>query len=141
MKIGVFMCVVGLMTCVPVLAHADPCKAVPDRGPAPSYVAPGSVFVGPVTYVGDGDSLCVGVGRKPAELVEVRLADFYAAELHDAGGSKAKALLVQLAMGKRVRCPAQNKSYDRIVAVCTLNDVSLGTRLRELGSPEGGRGR
>ena len=44
-------------------AKADPCKAIPDRGPMPSYLHRGAHFSGPVVYVGDGDSLCVAVGR------------------------------------------------------------------------------
>lgn len=47
----------------PVTALADPCKAIPEKGPLPSYLARGSTFTGTVTYVGDGDSLCVAVGR------------------------------------------------------------------------------
>ena len=38
-------------------AHADPCKAIPDKGPMPDYLSPGARFAGPVAYVGDGDSL------------------------------------------------------------------------------------
>ncbi len=37
-------------------AKADPCKAIPDRGPMPSYLHRGAHFSGPVVYVGDGDS-------------------------------------------------------------------------------------
>ncbi|HEY2355973.1 MAG TPA: hypothetical protein VGH86_00880 [Phenylobacterium sp.] len=62
-------------------AAADPCKAIPDRGPAPAYLSSGATFSGPVVYVGDGDSLCVAVGEGPQNWVEVRLADFYAPEL------------------------------------------------------------
>jgi hypothetical protein len=43
-------------------AWADPCKAIPDRGPMPPELAPGRRFAGPVVYVGDGDSLCVALG-------------------------------------------------------------------------------
>lgn len=57
-------------------ATADPCKAIPDRGPMPSYLHRGAHFSGPVVYVGDGDSLCVAAGQGPANWVEIRLEDF-----------------------------------------------------------------
>lgn len=123
-------------------ALADPCKAVPDKGPAPAWLKRGAEFSGRVVYVGDGDSLCVdarGVG--PAGWVEVRLADFYAPELHDAGGAEAKRELERIAKGRRVECIAQKQSYDRIVAACLLNGRSLGVMMEGAGIEEGGRGR
>jgi endonuclease YncB( thermonuclease family) len=110
-------------------ALADPCEA-----PLPS---PGTVFSGPVEYLGDGDSLCV---RTAAGLVEVRVADFYAPELHEPGGPEAKATAQRLFMGRTLRCEALHRSYDRIVARCTLAGESIGDLLREAGVPEGGRG-
>ena len=83
------------------LALADPCKAIPDRGSMPGYLSPGSTFSGPVAYVGDGDSMCVAVGQGPENWVEVRVADFYAPELHAAGGAQAKAALERVTEGKR----------------------------------------
>jgi endonuclease YncB( thermonuclease family) len=110
-------------------AAADPCKAIPDRGPAPAYLSPGSTFAGPVVYVGDGDSLCVAVGDGPQAWVEVRLADFYAPELHEPAGPAAKAALTRLAMGKRATCRADHQSYDRMVARCEIGGRSaLGRR-------------
>lgn len=109
-------------------AEADPCEApLPKRG---------EVFSGPVAYIGDGDSLCV---RTAAGLVEVRVADFYAPELNEPGGREAKAVLSSIAMGQRVTCAAQHRSYDRIVAVCVLSGVSIGDRMRRAGVVEGGR--
>lgn len=81
-------------------AKADPCKAIPDRGPMPPYLHRGAHFSGPVVYVGDGDSLCVAVGQGPANWVEIRLEDFYAPELHSPTGPAAKAALERLAMGR-----------------------------------------
>lgn len=125
-KGATFLFALGLATA----AHADPCEApLPKRG---------AVFAGPVTYVGDGDSLCVG---SSAGWVEVRVADFYAPELHDAGGRQAKAALARIAMGRRVRCVAGKRSYDRVVARCTLKRRSLGDLMRAAGVREGGRGR
>jgi micrococcal nuclease len=70
-----------LFASVATAAHADPCKAIPDRGPMPAYPTRGKTFSGPVVYIGDGDGLCVAVGQGPDAWVEVRLADFYAPDL------------------------------------------------------------
>lgn len=139
-------------------AQADPCKAIPDHGRAPDYLHRGNQFTGPVVYVIDGDGLCVDVGSNShvegsaekgtrivsfpgASWVEVRIADFYAPELHEPGGPEAKAALERIAKGQAVACVADHQSYDRIVAVCTLQGVSLGDRMRAAGIVEGGRGR
>jgi len=129
------------VACLASAALADPCRAIPDRGPLPSYLYPGASFSGPVTYVGDGDSLCVAVGSGPENWVEVRLADFYAPELHKAGGEQAKAALGRITRGRRVECEAGRQSYDRVVAHCYLGGQSLGDLMRSAGVPEGGRGR
>jgi micrococcal nuclease len=129
-----------LALALPGLALADPCRAIPDHGPAPAYLHRGAEFSGRVAYVGDGDSLCVALGPSPAAWVEVRLADFYAPELHGAGGEAAKAALVRLAYGRRVECVADHQSYDRIVATCWLNGRSLGDLLASTGEAQGGRG-
>lgn len=122
-------------------AMADPCTAVPDRGPTPASLRPGAVFSGPVAYVVDGDGLCVATGPSPSAWVEVRLADFYAPELSEPGGEAAKAALARVAKGRRVECEARGRTYDRIAAVCTLQGVGLGDLLRRAGVREGGRGR
>jgi micrococcal nuclease len=106
----------------------------------PPYLRPGAVFKGPVVYVGDADSLCVGVGPRGVGWVEVRLADFYGPELQEPGGPAAKASLERIAMGRTVICTAGRRSYDRVVARCTLQGVSLGDRMRSAGVAEGGRG-
>ena len=121
-------------------AMADPCTAIPDRGPMPSYLSRGATFSGPVTYVGDGDSLCVAVGQGPANWVEVRVADFYAPELSAPGGKEAKAALERVAKGKRAVCTAQHRSHDRVVAVCTINGRSVADLMRRAGIAEGGNG-
>lgn len=122
-------------------AMADPCEAIPDRGPMPAYLRPGATFTGPVVYVGDGDSLCVGVGQRPTGWVEVRIADFYAPELHAPGGEAAKATLVRIAMGKLAVCVAEHRTHDRIAAVCRIGYRSVGDLMRAAGVREGGRGR
>lgn len=131
---------VALALCLPAAAWADPCRAIPDHGALPSYLAPGSSFTGPVVYVGDGDSLCVGTGPGGSEWVEVRLADFYAPELSSPEGPAAKRALEHLAMRREVSCVAQHQSYDRIVARCELEGRSLGDLLRGGGGSEGGNG-
>lgn len=121
-------------------AHADPCKAIPDRGPMPSYLYKGARFSGPVVYVGDGDSLCVAVGEGPANWVEVRLEDFYSPELHSQSGPKAKAALERAAMGREADCVADHQSYDRVVATCRIGGQSIGDLMRSAGVTEGGNG-
>lgn len=120
----------SVLTAAPALA--DPCRA-----PLPKQ---GSTFAGDVRYVGDGDSLCVGPGPDPATWIEVRLADFYAPELHEEGGGAARDALIRLAGGRRLVCLAEHRSYDRIVALCTLRGRPLGDLLRRAGDREGGNG-
>ena len=122
-------------------ALADPCKAIPDRGSMPGYLSPGSTFSGPVAYVGDGDSLCVAVGQGAQNWVEVRVADFYALELHAPGGAQAKAALERITRGKRAVCKAQHRSHDRVVAVCRIGGRSVGDLMRSGGVAEGRNGR
>lgn len=70
--------------------------------------------------------------------MEVRLADFYAPELHEAGGEKAKATLARLAYGRQATCAADHQSYDRMVAICRINGRSIGDMMRAAGAQEGG---
>lgn len=135
-------------------ALADPCKAIPDRGPMPAYLAKGRTFSGPVTYVGDGDSMCVDVqvmlvqrgaagraGGAGATWVEVRVADFYAPELHAAGGREAKTALERIAKDKQVVCTAGRRTYDRVVGTCRIGGRTIGDLMRAAGVTEGGNGR
>ncbi len=71
--------------------------------------------------------------------MEVRIADFYAPELHEPGGREAKAALERIAKGRRVECLAQHRSFDRVVAVCTVRGVSLGGRMRAASVANGRR--
>lgn len=125
-------------------ALADPCEAIPDKGPMPAYLHPGGTFRGPVVYVGDGASLCVAVGRyvrSSDNWVEVRLADVDAPALSAPGGGEAKKALERIAMGQRVWCWAQHRAQDRVVANCTINGRGIGKLMRAAGVAEGGRGR
>lgn len=123
-------------------ALADPCKAIPDRGPMPFYLAKGNTFSGPVVYVGDGDMICVQArpGEK-AGSVEVRLSDFYAPELYSPGGREARAALAGLTMGHRAVCVSSHQDRDRVVAACKVGGVAVGDLMRRVGVQEGGNGR
>ncbi len=121
-------------------ARADPCKAIPDHGPAPAFLQPGRVFSGPVVRVLDGDSLCVAVGDGPSNWVEVRLSDFYAPESNAPDGPAAKRALERIALGRRANCTAGAQSYDRVVSACTISGRSIGELMRAAGVAEGGRG-
>jgi micrococcal nuclease len=107
----------------------------------PAFLRPGAQFSGPVVYVGDGDSLCVATAHGPGAWVEVRLADFYADEQGTSAGELARQTLIRVSKGREVQCVAGRRSYDRVVALCRLNGVSLGDRMRAAGIAEGGRGR
>lgn len=123
--------VTSAMTIMPAVAHADPCTAlIPARG---------TVFSGIVRYVGDGDSLCVGPEGRPDRWIEVRLADFNAQELDEPGGERAKELLQATTFGRALACRAGRRSYDRVVARCTMDGRPLGNELRRRGGAEGGR--
>jgi micrococcal nuclease len=122
-----------IVTLAPVSAAADPCTA--------KLPKPRTAFMGTVRYVGDGDSLCVGNSTNPKTWIEVRVADFYAPELRAPGGKEAKSALERIAMGKPLHCTAGKRSYDRVVATCTLAGYSLENLMRLSGVAEGGRGK
>jgi hypothetical protein len=67
----------------------------------------------------DGDGLCVEVGERGATSgwVEVRLQEFYAAELDRAGpGYAAKQALDRMTPERAVTCVSSGrKSWDRVV--------------------------
>ena len=116
-------------------AAADPCEA--QLPPA------GVTFSGPVTYIVDGDGLCVGDDQGG---IEVRFGDFDAPELNAPGGREAKETLRTIALRKTVICkscegarnPNRCVSFDRIIATCRLNGERLGDLMREAGIKEGG---
>lgn len=111
-------------------ARADPCTA-----PLPQH---GEPFHGPVMWVIDGDSLCV---HQPGGLmIEVRLVDFDAPEISEPGGDAAWFDLVGLTLTRELACTPLARSYDRVVARCTLDGDPVGVLLKAAGHPEGGRG-
>lgn len=122
----------------PTATLADPCE-----GRLPSR--PGETFSGLVRYVGDGDGLCIGPSADPSTWIEVRLSDFNAPELNEAGGREARERLSRLVSGRVLDCVAvRGRSgrvivYDRVIAACRLNGQGVGDRLRAAGGREGGR--
>src|SRR5688572_27081839 len=100
------LCAVLMLSALAGKALADPCAAISDRGALPRGLERGAVFQGPVSYVGDGDSLCVATGRPndPRRWVEVRLADFYGPELNAPNGREAKDALTNLVKGRQAVC-------------------------------------
>ena len=112
-------------------ALADPCEA-----PLPPAR---TVFEGSARYIVDGDGLCISKSADPKTWVEVRLADFYAPELWEQGGQRARSALERIVRGKEIRCQARNRSYDRIVAECTVGGRSVAELMRQSGIAEGGK--
>ena len=128
----------GLFCVTPALA--DPCEAVSEDGPLPAYLSFGSRFAGPVTFVIDGDSFCVAVGPGHDQWVEVRLAGFFAPESGGPGGARAKAALERTVLGKEAVCRANLRSYDLIVAECTVGGRSVSDMMLASGVQQGGNG-
>jgi len=136
--------VVFFLVATPALA--DPCKAIPDKGPRPAWARAGHVVTGPVHYIVDGDGLCIGPSSDPATWVEIRLADLYAPELREPGGAAAKAALVRATHNRTLTCTAVKGdngrvvSYDRLIATCRVGRLGLAELMRRQGVAEGGRG-
>lgn len=109
-------------------ALADPCEApLPKRG---------ETFTGVVTYVGDGDMMCVGRDHGG---IEIRLADWYAVEIDEPGGPEAKYLLKNLVLGRYVTCVSGRKNWDRVIAQCTMDGRPMRDWIIEQGGVEGGK--
>jgi endonuclease YncB( thermonuclease family) len=85
--------------------------------PAPTWSAD-------VAAVHDGDTLTAWLrsGPRRGQLVRVRLSCADAPELRQERGPQARALLQELAAGRRVRVAPVGRSYDRIVARVILAD-------------------
>lgn len=121
-------------------AQADPCTA-----PVSGY-RPGQVISAPISYSGDGDSLCLALGRDPSQWLEIREADWMAPELNEPGGREAKRVMDRL-VGRRAVCTVERgkngrtSSFDRVIAACRVDGVPIGVRMRAAGIAEGGRGR
>lgn len=48
MKAALVAVAVAVAAVIATPTLADPCKAIPDRGPMPAYLHPGATFSGPV---------------------------------------------------------------------------------------------
>jgi hypothetical protein len=133
-----FLMLLGFLGCA-TTAYADPCEA-----PVTGF-APQTRLRGEIRYVGDGDSLCIGRTDNPAEWLEIRLADFFAPELHEPGGPQAKAALARY-LGAQAICTVQRgsngatRSYDRLIASCSVAGVPISRLLVGAGVGQGGRG-
>lgn len=125
------------LAAAPATTWADPCEApLPQRE--------GTVFSGPVRYVGDGDSLCIGPTADPRTWIEVRLADYNASEQGSSTGRTDRERLARLTRGAALTCTAVRGrsrrvvSHDRVIARCRLRGQPLGDVLRAAGGREGG---
>lgn len=133
-----------LLTLLAFLCLATPALADPCEGRVSGF-APEKRLEGEIRYVGDGDSLCIGRTPDPAEWLEIRLADFYAPELHEVGGAEAKAALARY-LGSKAVCTVQRgsngstRSYDRVIASCAVAGAPLSSLLQRAGVAQGGRG-
>ena len=128
-----------------LIAVASPTLADPCEAPVKGYRY-GQTITAQVRYVGDADSLCISPSSDPASWLEIRVADFYGPELHAPGGEAGKRTLERLIRGKQLTCRVggnnrRTTSYDRVLATCYLNGVSIGDLMRRAGVQEGGRGR
>ena len=121
-------------------AQADPCEA-----PVTGYRA-GQVISAPIIYAGDGDSLCLALGRAPSQWLEIREARWFAPELHEPGGREAKRVMDRL-VGRRAVCTVERgqngrtSSYDRVIAACRVDGQPIGAIMRAARIQPGGRGR
>ena len=82
---------------------------------------------GVVTKVRDGDTIEIGP-------IAVRLKGVSAPELKEPLGHKSKAFLVDLVMGKNIRCGLNgDKTYDRFVGNCFLRGQDIGASVISAG--------
>lgn len=78
---------------------------------------------GTVTHVRDGDTIEVAG-------VAVRLNGVAAPELDEPGGQDGKQFMLELVAGKAVRCDLNGeRTYDRVVGVCYLNEQDIGASI------------
>ena len=88
--------------------------------PFPAYGKDPNVFTGIVSKVRDGDTIEVGK-------VPVRLNGVSAPELGELLGLKSKEFMLDLVMGKQLRCELSGeKTYDRFVGTCYLGEQDIG---------------
>ncbi|MFT5726629.1 MAG: micrococcal nuclease [Desulforhopalus sp.] len=88
-------------------------------------------FTAQVTKIIDGDSLKVRAGKK---VYEIRLYGIDAPEYDQPYSSKAKKLVKQTMLGKRVTViPVEWDKYQRLVAIVSYNNEAINERLLRRG--------
>lgn len=135
MKLVILAAAIGLAW--PAIAVADPCEGVLPRNA-------GVRFTGTVRYVVDGDGFCVGASADPSTWIEVRTADFNAAEYSTREGRDGQRLAQAALMGQPIVCTSTAGrsgrviTYDRVLAVCSVRGRRVRDILRAAGVAEGG---
>lgn len=104
---------------------------------AAAMLNPAFLCVHPAVY--DGDTFRCHDGPR------VRVWGVNAAELRDPGGAEAKRALTRLISGKVLTCVKRGKSYDRVVALCTVDGRDVAAEMVRRGHavdwPKYSRGR
>ena len=87
---------------------------------SPAYAKDANFVTGIVIKVRDGDTIEVGK-------VPIRLKGVSAPELGEPLGLKSKEFMLDLVMGKQLRCELSGKkTYDRFVGTCYLGKQDIG---------------
>ena len=90
---------------------------------ASSALADPTTLTGTVSKVRDGDTIEVGK-------IPIRLNGVSAPEMNEPLGPQSKAFMIDLVMGKHVRCELDgSKTHDRFVGICYLGEQDIGARL------------
>jgi len=93
---------------------------VVSNAPTIAFADP-TILTGNVTKVRDGDTIEVGK-------IPIRLNGVSAPELKEPLGPNSRIFMVELVLGKLVRCELNgDKSYDRFVGTCYLSDRDIGS--------------
>ena len=92
-----------------------------------SVNANASELRGVVSHVRDGDTIEV-------ENIPIRLNGVSAPELDEPLGQASKTYMQELVLGKSVYCELNGeKTYDRFVGICYLNDKDIGISVIQAG--------
>ena len=92
-------------------------------GASTDIFADPTTLTGTVSKVRDGDTIEVGK-------IPIRLNGVSAPEMNEPLGPQSKAFMIDLVMGKHVRCELDgSKTHDRFVGICYLDEQDIGARL------------